>query len=560
MRVNIMKFKDLTSEDLMKKIRILKKDITCYPMWGTIFLSITPNQNKVIPLEGEYKPNKNFAGTLSEYHHNQRNNRNFVQIAEQKLRRNNFYGEYYDNNEASLKAHLNLNNIGELDEKVVLGLIKLLIDEAESDTNGVKFHFKIIQPSAQANNRFKNTDQITIYFDKYSSLGDIVCLSQKIESYLSNRIPKNTIELGPKDSFGFNSFVSARFDTNKLLAEYCEYPFFDLELQKFFGRYTINELSHLPIGALEAVFNKIITSDQIINLGNRENKALNEQDSQFVQQQFDTMVNNTMYYLLSADTNNSVKIEQKKEIEQINLMKQKIYNLALDFSSCKSEVEIHDQLEEKKLELSHYAQSLVDLQETSGKVDSKIYNTIQEVITQKMLQLQKAAQNSIKNLGKANYLDEDGEPQPLNPQAVKDFEYLLRRIKDKADKLTDPSPLGVEKKQSLSSLYLELDNEFRQYKSGATNFDNFKINCTIAIMNVRPTLEKHRDGGWKEFFVNLLKTIASLGTIPLYNYYNSQRTCFFSPVKTDSINKVEQIESAINDFQEEADQLPKCGF
>lgn len=85
---------------------------------GVLFLTITPNQNKVLPLEREYKPQHDFAGRISQYYQNQRNNKNFVQKAEEKLRQNNFYGQYYNNNEASLKSHLNLNNIGELDEKL----------------------------------------------------------------------------------------------------------------------------------------------------------------------------------------------------------------------------------------------------------------------------------------------------------------------------------------------------------------------------------------------------------------------------------------------------------
>ncbi|AUH71970.1 hypothetical protein [Legionella sainthelensi] len=556
-----MKFKDITSEELIKKINALKKGAECHPMWGTIFLTITPNQNKVLPLEREYKPQHDFAGRISQYYQNQRNNKNFVQKAEEKLRQNNFYGQYYNNNEASLKSHLNLNNIGELDEKIVLGLIKLLIDEAESNQNGAKFFFKIIQPSYNTHDRFKNTDQITIYFDKYSSLSDIVRLSQKIESYLSSKIPENTIKLGPKDSFGFNSFVSARFDTNKLLAEYCEYPFFDLELKKFFDRYSIDELNHIPIGALEAVFNKIITSEQITNLGNREHKALSEQDSQFVQTEFDIMVHNPKNYLDSVEENNLVKEEQKREIEQINEIKQTIYKFNFDFNSCNTAEEINEKLKEKTDELENHAKSLLNLQKT---VDSTIYDTILQVIAQKNLHLREAAQASLRNLGSPTLPISGQESEhllnkpSLNPHAVKKFEQLLKKIKDKADELTDLTSLGLAKKQVALSLYTELSHEFQQYKSGGTNFETFKNNCDNYIKDARPTLEIHRDGGWKELFVNILKTIASLGTIPLYNYCSSQGTYFFSPVKTDSINRVEKVESAINDFQEKADQPPLC--
>ncbi|QEY50645.1 hypothetical protein [Legionella longbeachae] len=558
-----MKFKNITLEELMKKIRALKKDVDCHPMWGTIFLTITPNQNKELPLERAYKPNHNYAGTISQYHQNQRNNKNFVQKAEEKLRKNNFYGQFYNNNEASLKSHLNLNNIGELDEQIVLGLIKLLIDEAESNQNGAKFFFKIIDPRCHDDNRFKNTDQITIYFDKYSSLSDIISLSQKIESYLSNKIPDNKIKLGPKDSFGFNSFVSARFDTNKLLAEYCQYPFFDLELKKFFDRYSIDELHHIPIGALEAVFNKIITSEHITNLGNREHKALSEQDSQFVQGEFDMMVYSPINYLNAVEENNAVKEKQKREIEQINEIKEKIYKFDFNFSSCNSKEEINEQLKEKSQELVRYAESLLQLKKT---VESVIYNAILEVIHQKHLQLQDAAQLSLGNFEAPTFPVSVEESEQilnnpnLNPKAVKKLEQLLIKIKDKANELTDLDPLTQAKKRVALSLYRELNKEFQQYKSGKTNFENFKTHCDNWIREARPTLEIHRDRGWKELFVNILKTIVSLGSVPLYNYWNSQGTCFYSPVKTDSINRVEKVGNAINDLQEEADLPPLCGF
>jgi len=85
-----------------------------------------------------------------------------------------------------------LNNIGELDESVVKGVSKLLIDRARADNNMV-FHFKMVKPEFLAmhpSHRFADNDQFTLYFDKYSSVADMMSLCDGISNYLRQSIPE----------------------------------------------------------------------------------------------------------------------------------------------------------------------------------------------------------------------------------------------------------------------------------------------------------------------------------------------------------------------------------
>ncbi|KGP63431.1 hypothetical protein EP47_09465 [Legionella norrlandica] len=262
-----MSFKELSDKTLMDSVNKLKDGINCFRMPFTVFYSIH-SKSKQLQMKKEYKPTDGI-GLYTEVIKTIKGNSDAIRLVNQKMRDNGFWGQHYDNDEASLKLHLSLNNIGDLDEKTIFELVKFLADEADSPDNDFSFHFKIIEPAQHSSARFKDTDQITIYFDKYSSTGDMVKLTEKIDTFLKKKgLKENTIKLGPKDSFGFNSFVSARFDTNKLLSEYDVYPFFDLELEKFFKKHQPEELKKIPLCALEAVFCRVMLSKQITKLKN----------------------------------------------------------------------------------------------------------------------------------------------------------------------------------------------------------------------------------------------------------------------------------------------------
>lgn len=294
-----MKFKDLNFELLGQRIESLKKEVMHHIMWGAAnFYEINPKQQKKIALKEEFKPEDAAIGRYTEYHREIASDRERVARAQGKLRDNQFFGQDYYNIEASLKFHISLNDIGNLDENIMLGLIKFLIDESNSLDNNMSFFFKVVNPLIHEDNRFKNNDQITIYFDKYSSAADLARLAKKIETYLQSQgVPNNQQPLGAKDSFGFNSFVSARFDTNRLLGKYDIYPFFDIELGKFFQKYAPNDIEHIPLCAFEAVFNYVIMSKEITKLPKEPKQGLSDKDSTRVQNELKKMMENPKKYL-----------------------------------------------------------------------------------------------------------------------------------------------------------------------------------------------------------------------------------------------------------------------
>jgi len=289
-------FKELTPTPFFEKIHELSEQMVCSELKNSFYL-ICPISDKKLELAVNYRsPNEN-TGVYTQAYDTLIRQANILAVAQEKLQSNHFCGTHYVNNDASLKFHLNLNQIGGVDEVIILGLIKFLINEALA-TNNMYFHFKIIKPALYTNSRFKDTDQITIYFDKYSSTAQVIQFAEKINQYLkSTDFPENNKVLGPKDKFGFNSFVSARFDNNKLLQKYDEYPFFDLELKHFFSLYKNVDLGHIPLCAFEAIFTRILISGNIHHLNKTGEQNLVASDSAKVQQQFKIMVRDPKTYI-----------------------------------------------------------------------------------------------------------------------------------------------------------------------------------------------------------------------------------------------------------------------
>ncbi|MDI1352499.1 MAG: hypothetical protein PSV35_06985 [bacterium] len=265
---------------------------------GEAFYYIQPQKVSPMCLKEIYKPDLGQLGQYSKYQHAVQNSPALINNAKEKLRKNHLYGQYYNNDKAALKLHVSLNEMNKLDVKIIQGLIQLLIHESTSITHNATFTFKIIKPSYSTYSRFSNNDQITIYFDKYSSTADFVSLSNKVMQYLKeNNVPDNQQVLGPKESFALNSFVSARFDSNKLLNKYDVYPFFDLELKKFFQQHQAEELDHIPLCALEAVFNWVLITKEIAELPGLPLMGLNEEDSLKVQNELMQMKEDPKKYI-----------------------------------------------------------------------------------------------------------------------------------------------------------------------------------------------------------------------------------------------------------------------
>lgn len=320
-----MKFIEHTENSLIEKIKEKRKDLFAEKIWGNYFILFYPANKADMQLKKNYKPVNEAPGIFTEYNATLKNQTSIIHYLEEKLVRNNFTGNDYYNDDAALKLHINLNDIAQMDESVILGLIELLIQESESEDNDLQFKFKIIDPttftdlkSQKIIERFLNTDQLTIYFDKYSSTGDMIRLTQKIEQYLlSCDVPKNKIALGPKDSLGFNSFVSARFDNNRLIRRYDLHRFFDIELTKFFDNQAI-DLSNIPLCAFEAVFNTILLSDKITNIDNNNMNGLTEEESKLVQSEFNKMLADPQNYMLAAQKISApILIKQQEQVTHL---------------------------------------------------------------------------------------------------------------------------------------------------------------------------------------------------------------------------------------------------
>lgn len=529
-----MKFKELTTNALSSNVKTLSEIYAS-------FLFIKPRKDKVIRLKKEYKPDFYAHGRITQYYMDQRNDANLVREATNAISALDIFNDY-NNPEASLKLHISLNEISELDHSVILNLISFLIKESESADNELSFKFKIIQPEC-LDNRFKNTDQFTVYFDNYSSIADIINLAEKIDAFLkSQNVQENQIQLGPKDSFGFNSFVSARFDTLKLLKKYGEFPFFDLELKKFFERHSKDELKNLPVGTLDAVFDKIFTlrlkpdtcdegdyvisAIDLITLDERYKKDISdyqeymEEFSKAIQHEFDELIKNPEVYLGVTDQKQDYSGEKATEKEHQGVEDAQTDNdkveLATDLD-CTSPNSVLFSLDSKD---SNFRESFPDLSSWTNDADHA--ETPEAPLSRPL------------------------RPK-LNPQAVHHFQNLLDQIKAKSEKFNRNN--NRLKEETAVKLHKNLNAEFIQYQSGKIEFDQFKERCSEHINISRPILEVHT--GWKELFINVLKTITSLGIVPLYHYINSNRQTFFNKVNTDSINKVDKIEKTLNTLKED---------
>lgn len=77
-------------------------------------------------------------------------------------------------------------------------------------------------------------------------------------------------------------------------------------------------------------------------------------------------------------------------------------------------------------------------------------------------------------------------------------------------------------------------------------YENFKETCQREIDRARPVLEQHR--GWKPLLVNVGAAIIGLGILYLLaasiNYYKTEGRHFFFHFETDSLQKLENLNSA----------------
>ncbi len=393
-------FGELSTEEFDAKIKArLNKPTDCEPI-NYYFLLIQPAQNKPLNLKKNYKQNVNNPGLYTAYDKSLKQQVQLIEQARRKLNANQVWPDAaYEHDDASLKMHVSINNLGNLDDNIVLGLIELLIKEAQDPNNNLGMRFKSVYPDTSSTQpRFALNDQFTIYFDKYSSIADMIRLGEKIEAYLKqNNIPENAQPRGEKDKFGLNSFVSLRFDSNRLNQQYGLFHFFDLELEKFFSSHKdLGQLENIPLCAFEVAFNNIIISRDINNLraGLNAEQGLNADDSRKVQEQFEQMLRNPKEFM--NPPRQGVPDQAALDVELAVLknlgdLSRKINEIKLDLGGHMPKEQL-DTLIREKLDFLQKLSGNNDIRRAAMKNNANDYLNFQALIAEKVVQLQQHQQ------------------------------------------------------------------------------------------------------------------------------------------------------------------------
>lgn len=534
--VVIMKFKDMNSAQLIEQINQLKnkpkEDKFCTWMIGSIFYQVFPNDKKTMSLKDQYKP-KNFhgAGTIM----NQkiiRAQSKELSKANEKLLEKGFYGQRYNNDDSSFKLHINLNNIGDIDDSVLMGLIQLLVQESEDPENNMNFHFKIIDPASHQDSRFANTDQITVYFDKYSSLGDLLNLNKKIEQYLKKHLPENQISMGPKESFCFNSFVSGRFDHNKLADKYTEFKFFDLELKKFFEAHQQDDLSSTPLFIIEAVFNSVILS-QDLKIDEKTGE-LDHQESKNVQYEFNKALDNPGKYV--KDMIDKYGINQVLNTETSTILSTliEINQIDVDFSSCKNESELMKQYGHLNYQLRELTRTI----DNELSLDRDILETASLLIKEKETEIE----------SRCNQQRLSFEHNQKIFEAIQLIENLLTSMKEQADKLSI-KPKRLNEAHAINTIHDALTKQLSEFKPKYYKKEaylQFKSECDKIIQAGKNELQKYPSK--KQLLMNIPIAIATAGIAHSIQYKSSKgQHTFFG--QSDLQNSMNQIESNLEEIE-----------
>lgn len=383
-----MRFGELTQGTLREKIEplLVGNGIQCIKdFMHPYFTSFYALKEKQTSLMSVYQFHPDHRHVDRFIHQLMRTNQSKREHAKSKLVSHGMYLSGYLNHHASIKLHINLNNIIKLDEEVILGLIGLLCSEMMQSKNDIHFSFKIINPAFAIDERFKNTDQFTLYFDSYSSLEGFFRLTKLIQDYLNQqKIPENTIKNGPNDNWVLNPFVSSRFNTNKLHIRDGVFPFFDIELAQFFNDETNKKSKNVPLYLFELVFNVIVCDETITNLTG----ALNEQDSIKVQEELKLAVSDPQKYIVYALEKVAPEFKANKESAKrhLGLCLDKLKWLIFDLNTLCNE----DQLIKYANTLDSLRESFIQEQRNFHYFDLDTYESFNLTFIEKKLALAKA--------------------------------------------------------------------------------------------------------------------------------------------------------------------------
>ncbi|WP_133138892.1 hypothetical protein [Legionella genomosp. 1] len=427
--------------------------------------------------------------------------------------------------DASFKLHVNLNDIGNLDQNTLLGLIDFI--NKESWAHNVN-EFKVISPELHNNERFKNSAQLTIYMNNYASVADLISLSEKINTYLlQHKVPENQITDDLKSSVGLNSFVSGRFDTNKVNKTYGQYPFMDKEIAKFFEKHKDNkELEKIPLCAFDAIFNKIIYSKSVNNL-RAPGGGLSKADSKKVQLEFEKMLNNPRQYIkdMSNLEKNGLDSQLNEEQQKDQRIEERLTYFTADFSDCDTASELAEKVAQEK----NRFQQLVSNLEPSDK------NKYRELLHRKEMSIDQQAQQHQKQLDKS----------PIDTQKLSHFKALLSNL-ERLSESEGPDKHRIKKYCSL------MRGELQSFKEGKLSFNDFHRNCKT-ISEQSGLIKKP---SWSEKIQAILTAALSFGLVPLYRRYNGKPKDASAPEDSPK-EKLKRMRVAINDLKAAENQTSK---
>ncbi|RAP38589.1 hypothetical protein B1207_01540 [Legionella quinlivanii] len=351
--------------------------------------------------------------------------------------------------DASFKLHINLNEIGSLDQETLLGLIRFV--NKESWAHNVR-NFKVVNPEALSHPRFQNTAQLTIYLSNYASVADLMSLSEKINAYLlEQKLPENKITEDSKSSVELNSFASGRFDTCKAIKAYGEFPFMDNEIAKFFARHKDNkELAKIPLCAFDAIFNRIILSKSVDGF---KRKALSAEHSKKVQLEFEKMLDNPSQYIkdMSNPEKNGLDSNLSEKEQNVQRVEEQLSHFVADFTDCDTEEELTEKI----------AQETSRLRQIVPGEPLKDNNNFIELLQQKEKSIAEQAQLYRVQLNKR---------PPMAPEKINNFKAALSSLEQLSEK-PGPDQRRIKKFCSL------IRQEFQSFKVGNTSFNDFYKNC-----------------------------------------------------------------------------------
>jgi len=133
----------------------------------------------------------------------------------------------------------------------------------------------------------------------------------------------------------------------------------------------------------------------------------------------------------------------------------------------------------------------------------------------------------------------------IRPEEIGVIKIFLQEIQAKEKVLRKNGHTGAA--DCAQALYDAINKQLIALNEN-NNILNFKQNCTQAIEIARPELEKHR--GWKQVLGNLALAVVGVGVLyVIAGLINKAVTGNFLFFKTDSSNKIDQLEQLISHFQ-----------